>query len=56
MKAIINRKENFGTLNGVVKHNREILTVVNRYLKKGSAILLIDTETVLMYELKEIYV
>ncbi len=53
MKAIINRQENFGTLNGVITTNIEIRKVVNQHLKKGTAKLLIDTEETLMYELHE---
>jgi len=52
MKAIINRKLNFGTLNGVITKNDEVRKVVNQHLKKGTAKLLIDTEETLMYEIK----
>lgn len=53
MKAIINRKANFGTLNGVIRRNEDILEVINRHLKDGTAKLLIDTEDTLMYQLGE---
>ena len=53
MKAIINRKENFGTLNGVITKNEEIRKIVNQHLKKGNAKLLVDTEDTLMYDLLE---
>jgi hypothetical protein len=53
MKAIINRNQTFGTLNGVILKNEEIRTVVNKSLKEGKAKLLIDTEDTLMYELGE---
>jgi hypothetical protein len=33
----------------------EVLKVVNQHLKLGAAKLLVDTEDVLMYELKELY-
>lgn len=53
MKAIINRQQNFGTLNGVITKNDEIRKVVNQNLKQGTAKLLVDTEETLMYELGE---
>jgi hypothetical protein len=53
MKAIINRIENFGTLNGVITKNDEIRKVVNQHLKQGTAKLIVDTEETLMYELYE---
>ena len=53
MKAIINREQNFGTLNGVITKNDEIRKVVNQHLKQGTAKLLVDTEETLMYELGE---
>ena len=53
MKAIINNKSTFGTLNGVITKNSEIRTVVNQHLKAGTAKKLIDTEETLMYELGE---
>jgi hypothetical protein len=53
MKAIINREQNFGTLNGVITKNDEIRKVVNQHLKQGTAKLLIDTEETLIYELGE---
>lgn len=52
-KAIINRKSNFGTLDGVITKNEEIRKVVNQHLKQGTAKLLIDTEETLMYDLGE---
>lgn len=51
LKAIINREQNFGTLNGVITKNDEIKKVVNQHLKQGTAKLLVDTEETLMYEL-----
>jgi hypothetical protein len=51
MKAIINRNETFGTLNGVLTKNKQIRTVVNQHLKQGNAKLLIDTIDTLMYDL-----
>jgi hypothetical protein len=53
MKAIINRQQNFGTLNGVITKNEEIRKVVNQHLKQGTAKLVIDTEETLMYILTE---
>lgn len=53
MKAIINRDQNFGTLNGVITKNSEIQTVVNQHLRQGTAKLLVDTEQTLMYDLVE---
>lgn len=53
MKAIINRTQTFGTLNGVITKNEEIRKVVNQHLKQGTAKLLVDTEETLMYELGE---
>ena len=53
MKAIINREQNFGTLNGVITKNEIIRKVVNEHLKQGTAKLLVDTEETLMYELGE---
>jgi hypothetical protein len=54
MKAIINREQTFGTLNGVITKNDEIRKVVNKHLKQGTAKLLVDTEETLMYELGEV--
>lgn len=53
MKAIINREQNLGTLNGVITKNDEIRKVINQHLKQGSAKLLVDTDETLMYELGE---
>jgi len=53
MKAIVSKDGNFGTLNGVITKNSEIQTVINQYLKLGTAKKLVDTETTLMYELGE---
>lgn len=53
MKAIINREQNFGTLNGVITKNDEIRKIVNQHLKQGTAKLIVDTEETLMYELGE---
>jgi hypothetical protein len=53
MKAIINRTQTFGTLNGVIAKNEEIRSVINHHLKQGTAKLLVDTEETLMYELGE---
>lgn len=52
IKAIINRSLTFGTLNGVIKPNSEIMSIVNKAIKNGTAKKLIDTEETLMYELK----
>jgi hypothetical protein len=52
MVAIINRAQNFGTLNGVITKNSEIQTVINKNIKAGTAKKLIDTKETLMYELK----
>lgn len=54
MKAIVNKKQTFGTLDGVWTKNEEVMSVVNAHLKSGSAKLLVDTEETLMYELKEV--
>ena len=51
MKAIINRNETFGTLNGVITKNSEIMTIVNKHIKQGTAKKLVDTDETLMYEL-----
>jgi hypothetical protein len=53
MKAIINRNETFGTLNGVITKNSEIMTLVNKHIKQGAAKKLVDTDETLMYELGE---
>ena len=53
MKAIINRNETFGTLNGVITKNSEIMTLVNKHIKQGTAKKLVDTDETLMYELGE---
>jgi len=53
MKAIINRKAEFGTLNGVISKNEEVRKIVAQHLKQGAAKLLVDTEETLMYELSE---
>lgn len=51
-KAIINRKLQFGTLNGVIMENSKILKIINDAIKKNAAQLVIDTEETLMYNLK----
>lgn len=49
--AIINRNKKFGTLNGVIKLNSEINSLIFKALKAGTAKKLIDTDETLMYEL-----
>jgi hypothetical protein len=51
MKAIINRKAEYGTLNGVITKNSEIMTHIYAHLKAGTARKIIDSEDTLMYEL-----
>ena len=51
MNAIINRTQKFGTLNGVITKNEEIMRVVFQHLKQGTAKLLVDSEETLMYKL-----
>ena len=51
MTAIINRDKKFGTLNGVIKLNSEIMSLVIKAIKAGTAKKLIDTENTLMYEI-----
>ncbi len=51
-KAIINRGKIFGTLDGVITKNQEILTLINQHLKQGTAKLLIASEETYMYILK----
>ena len=53
MKAIINRKETFGTLDEAITKNEIIRTEINKHLKTGTAKLLIDTDETLMYQLGE---
>ena len=53
MRAIVNKNEKFGMLNGIITHNEDIIKVINQYLKQGNAKLLIDTEDTLMYKLTE---
>lgn len=52
--AIINRKLEFGTLNGVPMENSKILKIIIDAIKKNAAQLLIDNEDTLMYNLKTI--
>lgn len=51
MRAIINKGQQFGTLNGVITPTEQILNVINQNLKQGTAKLLIDSDNTLMYEL-----
>jgi hypothetical protein len=51
MKAIINKDQNFGTVDGVITKNSSIQTLINQHIKSGTAKRLIDTESTLMYEL-----
>lgn len=53
MKAIIIKGNNFGTVDGVFTKTAEIQTTINKALKAGIAKKLVDTETTLMYEIKE---
>jgi hypothetical protein len=53
MKAIINRNQNIGTLNGVIMTKKEVLHEVYKHLMQGTAKLVIDTEETLMYILGE---
>lgn len=53
MKAILTLGENFGTIDGKVAENKVIRQLINEHLKLGTAKLLVDTETVLMYQLGE---
>ena len=52
-KAIINRNQTFGTLNGVIIKNCQIMALVNKHIKQGTAKKLVDTDDTLMYELGE---
>jgi hypothetical protein len=52
-KAIINRNKTFGTLNGVITKNSEIMSLVNKRMKQGTAKKLVDNDETLMYELEE---
>ena len=49
MKIIINRTANFGTIDGVIKPNNELLSIVFKALKAGKAELMVDTNETLMY-------
>lgn len=51
MKAIINKEQNFGTVDGVITKNSAIQTLINQHIKSGTAKRLVDTESTLMYEL-----
>lgn len=51
MKAIVNRNQTYGTLNGVMTENTTVRKEINSKLREGKAKLLIDTEETLMYEL-----
>jgi len=51
LKAIINRLQKFGTLDGVIRLNSELNSLVIQKLKEGKAKLLIDTPETLMYEI-----
>jgi hypothetical protein len=53
MKAILTLGENLGTIDGKVTENKVIRKLINEHLKLGTAKLLVDTETVLMYQLGE---
>ena len=53
MRAIINRGMKWGTLNGVIMFNTDIMKKVNEYLKQGKAKLLLDSEDTLMYLLQD---
>lgn len=52
-KIIINREAQHGTIDREVKSNRILLSLVNKALKRGHAKLIVDNETVLMYEIQE---
>jgi hypothetical protein len=49
--AIINRGMIFGSLNGVLTPNAQVLSIVNKHIKQGTAKLVCDTEDTLMYKL-----
>jgi hypothetical protein len=51
MDALINRNQEFGMLNDVIKKNHEILTIINNALKINKAKLIIDTPTTLFYHI-----
>lgn len=51
MKAIVNRTQKFGNINGVIQPNETILKIINQHLKLGTAKILIDTDQTLMYQL-----
>jgi hypothetical protein len=53
MKIIINRGEQFGTADGVIKTTSELNLTIIKALKSGKARKLIDTEDTLMYEITE---
>jgi hypothetical protein len=50
-KVIINRGENFGTLDGEIVANQILWRMVWGALKEGKAKLLCDTDTTVMYEI-----
>ena len=52
--AIINRKSQFGIINGVIMKNSEIYKIVIAALKNGNAKLLVDNEETLMYNIKRV--
>lgn len=50
-KVIVNRGENFGTLDGEIVANEVLWHMIWNALKSGTAKLLCDTDTTVMYEI-----
>jgi len=53
MKAIIYTNTKFGLLNGIITGNDDIKNIVNEYLLKGKAKLILKTDDTLIYRLKD---
>jgi len=50
-KVIINRGENFGTLDGQIVANEVLWRMIFKALKSNTAKLLCDTDTTVMYQI-----
>lgn len=50
-KAIINKGKQFGTIDGVITKSSDIMSLVFKHLKNGTAKKIVDTDETLFYEL-----
>ena len=51
VRVIMDKNSGYGTINNVVTPNNECISLVIKFLKKGNAKLIIDTNDTIMYHI-----